>query len=520
MSLWSKVATAILLWLAACNSPSAADLAAFADVADGRTDAASGIADEVLAVGADAQRDGEGLAEDGLDGRGDLEVGAAPCQVDGDCVEPRRCDLLRGICVECLDYIDCDDDNVCTFDFCGGDGFCVNKPAQAECDDLDPCTLGDHCEDGACVFDSALDCDDGNSCTKDLCQGSDCYHGNLEGPCDDGDPCSLNDYCKVGFCTGGAGKLQCGDQNPCTIDTCVPFAGCQFEPSTGECDDGDLCTGSDHCSNGQCAGQPLDCDDGDACTLDGCSAGLCTHEGPPADACEDSSPCTLDSCDPTSGLCIHSPVAGSCDDGNLCTSNDGCSAGSCVGSAKDCDDDNDCTVDGCDPDTGMCGHQNLDGPCDDGNLCTLGDTCADGFCQPGSGFPDCEDGNGCTGATCDPKVGCINDVLLGWPCDDGDGCTANDVCVIPATCVGEPVVCQDDDPCTADSCVKGSGECIFVVAPGATCDDGNICTKKDVCQDDGTCAGVAKVCDDLDPCTTDSCEPGVGCVNTPHGGPC
>ena len=36
-----------------------------------------------------------------------------------------------------------------------------------------------------------------------------------------------------------------------------------------------------------------------------------------------------------------------CDDGDDCTEEDACSAGKCVGEAKDCDDGDKCTVDSC-----------------------------------------------------------------------------------------------------------------------------------------------------------------------------
>jgi hypothetical protein len=43
------------------------------------------------------------------------------------------------------------------------------------------------------------------------------------------------------------------------------------------------------------------------------------------------------------------------------------------------------------------------------------------------------------------------------------------------------------------------------------CDDGNACTDNDKCGA-GICAGVAKVCNDADPCTFDTCNPTAGCL--------
>ena len=52
-------------------------------------------------------------------------------------------------------------------------------------------------------------------------------------------------------------------------------------------------------------------------------------------------------------------------------------------------------------------------------------------------------------------------------------------------------------------------------ADGTPCDDGeNVCTPVDTCQG-GVCVGAPLSCDDGNPCTVDSCTPGVGCSNVP-----
>ena len=65
--------------------------------------------------------------------------------------------------------------------------------------------------------------------------------------------------------------------------------------------------------------------------------------------------------------------------------------------------------------TGACTHVLNTGPCDDGNVCTIGDLCAGGACVPGSPAPA---GQACGG--------------------DFDPCTA-DVCDAAATCTHVPV---------------------------------------------------------------------------------
>ncbi len=50
---------------------------------------------------------------------------------------------------------------------------------------------------------------------------------------------------------------------------------------------------------------------------------------------------------------------------------------------------------------------------------------------------------------------------------------------------------------------------------GTVCDDGNACTQIDTCQSE-TCAGSGLLdCDDHNPCTTDSCDPAIGCLHAP-----
>jgi len=101
------------------------------------------------------------------------------------------------------------------------------------------------------------------------------------------------------------------------------------------------------------------------------------------DDCDDANPCTNDICE--SGECVYSSISGiSCDDGNACTINDTCSDGECVGTPKSCDDGNFCTTDTCNETTGECEYQcNINTPCDDGDSNTIEDKCqiVGGECQ-------------------------------------------------------------------------------------------------------------------------------------------
>jgi len=176
--------------------------------------------------------------------------------------------------------------------------------------------------------------------------------------------------------------------------------------------------------------------DGDACTVDSCVDGVCTAGGPPD--CNDTNPCTDDACDSEDG-CVYTNNTNPCEDGNACTAGDVCGDGACnPGTPVDPNDNNPCTDDSCDPDTGVHNDPNTN-PCDDGNACTSGDACGGGSCQPG-GPLGCDDGNPCTDQACDPGTGCVytNNTA---PCDDGDPSTSNDTCS-GGICVGEADECE------------------------------------------------------------------------------
>jgi sugar lactone lactonase YvrE len=99
--------------------------------------------------------------------------------------------------------------------------------------------------------------------------------------------------------------------------------------------------------------------------------------------CDDGNPCTTDSCDPKTGACSNAKAAVKtpCNDGNACTSGEACDlGGTCVGTAKSCDDTNPCTTDACNPYTAECENVASNGACEDGSACTLSDHCAGGKC--------------------------------------------------------------------------------------------------------------------------------------------
>lgn len=233
-------------------------------------------------------------------------------------------------------------------------------------------------------------------------------------------------------------------------------------------------------------------------------------------SCDDKQPCTIDKCDPEKG-CVHTPLTegSSCEaDDSVCTQGDKCKGGACVaGTLITCDDKNPCTISKCDPKSG-CVQNNFDGgPCEDGNPCTIGDTCKDAGCVAGK--PKlCKAIQACKQGVCDAGKGglCVfSSKPDGTSCVDGSACSTSDMCK-GGTCKGTPLICDDKNPCTSDSCLPVKG-CSYA-ANTASCEDGDACTSADVCKDKVCSSGVTKDCDDGEVCTTDACDKKTGCSHT------
>lgn len=280
----------------------------------------------------------------------------------------------------CLAFQQCWQKN-CGADGCGGVcGIC--DPADVcdagvcsdtqRCETYANCLAG--CDDGACrewcgrvpvVCPTPDDCHGEPTCdaTTGVCEYPVLDDGT---PCDDGSACTRLDECVSGACTG-TDPVLCPEAEGCfAAGTCSKKTGeCTVKPLArgSDCDDGDACTRDDTCDGrGACAGVPYECP-----TL----------------------PCREDmACDGTGG-CTFEPVAAgrTCDDGDPCTIDDACDAtGDCTGTPRTCEPPRCGTNARCD--AGECVFDGLPAGagCDDGDPCTLDDTCdADGAC---AGVPD------------------------------------------------------------------------------------------------------------------------------------
>lgn len=279
-----------------------------------------------------------------------------------------------------------------------------------ECPEAMDC--GFECGEPECVADC-----DGKECGNDGCGGT-C------GGCDDGW------LCKDGVCQFDCPSLECV---PGTF--MCNYAGKKYRdclpvmpecPNAGEWSEYSDCpfprkciskTEGCVCLYGECEPDiPFDASCGGVelgvCGYWECQDGCCVdaYLEIGTECCTMSADCR-DCIDPSSGdtvMCPEGIPNGHIE--NLCTQN-ACVGFECVSSDKvesgQCDDDSACTLDGCDPVSGGCTHEQV----------------------------DCDDGNPCTTDGCDHTAGC-------WSVDDNDN------------------PCDDSNPDTANKCVDG--ECVVV----------------------------------------------------------
>jgi hypothetical protein len=222
------------------------------------------------------------------------------------------------------------------------------------------------------------------------------------------------------------------------------------------------------------------------------------------DACPASeNKCWINTCNVESGECERVPNTDAvCDDGDTCTVDDRCDAnGGCAGRPLECAaSTNECVLNLCNPESGVCEPAVLPSttPCDDADPCTLNDQC-DGEGECGGDDRDCSEVDGeCAVGVCEATTGTCLAVPIdtGETCDDGNKCTTEDQCGSDGTCHGTTVDCsQFDQTCVTGLCSPDTGECEPHPLSGTVCDDGNVCTQNDTC-DDGTCGGeIPDTCD-------------------------
>ncbi len=172
-----------------------------------------------------------------------------------------------------------------------------------------------------------------------------------------------------------------------------------------------------------------------------------------------------------------------------------------------------------------CGNGELeDGElCDDGNL-SGGDGCSadcilEGCIDATPGYPTlelCDDEDPCTVDSCDVEAETCVHVAL---CDDGVDCTEDTCANGNCTFTPDHAACDDANECTDDICSAVTG-CGYVDNTAA-CEDGAFCTDGDFCMEGECVGGSARDCGDGVSCTADSCDEELDlCRNSPDHAAC
>jgi hypothetical protein len=313
-------------------------------------------------------------------------------------------------------------------------------------------------------------------------------------------------------------------------------------PVGSACDDLSFCTENDICgSNNVCAGTPKVCNDGLSCTTDSCDEAndRCTVTATTgcvinntcyaANTPNPANPCQL--CAPTTSQIAwtNKSLGASCDDGQYCTQNDACNLlGSCVGTARDCNDGLLCTTDTCDEPTASCKNTMLFG-------CAIGGACyTNNQANPANACQSCQPATSTASWT---------NKAQGEVCNDNLFCTVNDSCDGSGNCRSTARSCNDNLTCTLDVCSEQLGSCTSTPtngclilgacygagapnplfpcqecnptvsttswtgkAAGTACNDNLYCTTGDSCNALGLCVGTARDCSDGLTCTTELCD--------------
>ena len=209
--------------------------------------------------------------------------------------------------------------------------------------------------------------------------------------------------------------------------------------------------------------------------------------------CNMENPCSIDTC--SNGWCHHAKIDSCCVTDSEC------------GSAK-------CYTSFCDSFQHVCQTtpKNNGSACNTGNSCTIDETCQNGVCRGKT--LTCDLNNQCRTGECIGGKGCVfHNRPNGISCDDTNMCTTEDECYNGMCAVGYSKDCSHiDDPCSVGACDVTTGNCIPLARnEGLSCDDGIACTEYDVCVA-GTCQGTQRSCQDNNPCTVDSCDETYGCI--------
>jgi hypothetical protein len=424
-----------------------------------------------------------------------------------------------------------------------GDGCVEDLPCTPD----NPCHLGATACTGGVVtcIDLGTNQANGTVCGSDaVCKDGECQDCEAEASCEIED-----NPCRVGTITCGTGSPVCTESgNVPNGEVCGDAMVCD-EGVCGECVDGASCTPDDPCHEGalDCSGGTPECQDtgdplavGSACGTDQ----VCSASGECVD-CADGETCTPDlpckagsiTCNTGAPVCAETgnlPNGTSCGEDNVCS--DGacvpCEAGlACVPDSEpchsgewvcspspECGDTGDSVSNGtaCGTDH-VCNHGECTA-CTADAPCTPSTPCKTGVVSCDTGASVCvESGNAPNGSSCGSNL----------VCSDGEceACSAGSACVPANPCHDGELSCNTGTPSCVDagtnlsngtSCgtnlVCKNGSCV-------SCTEGNACTPSNPCHSGQTsCETGSSTCSDTGAALTDGT--GCGLNKVCNGGDC
>jgi hypothetical protein len=345
--------------------------------------------------------------------------GEPDCYTDADCDDglfcngTERCgpggDCLPGIPIATADAI------ACTVDVCNeAIDTVMHSPDDTRCADSFYCNGAERCDATAgCVAGTPPSSDDGIACTIEVCdEASDSIVRTLDHQsCDDGNFCNGTEQCAAGLgCVAvNALGIDIDDGIACTTDFCNEASSTIVHtPIHSLCDDEKYCNGQEICD-----------------VTEGCRFGSPVFR-------DDGIGCTVDFCDDTSNVVVHRVDDSRCDDGLFCNGPESCDAvAGCRSGTPPCADGVGCTIDACDEQTDSCSYPLSDAACDDGDDCNGIESCdpSEG-CRSGS-IPDCGHlDSECAMGVCEGDNGVCRaqPTNEGLACEDGNACTMEDTC--------------------------------------------------------------------------------------------
>ncbi|MCA9519591.1 MAG: hypothetical protein KC609_01400 [Myxococcales bacterium] len=232
------------------------------------------------------------------------------CYIGGSCysnnqVNPSNaCEVCQQSSPSSWTARSCDDGKSCTSDSCNPSVGCTQSANGNGCyiggacyssGTTNPSSACQVCDATKPTSWSSKSCDDGISCTDDLCDAaSGCKHPVKSGSCLIGGVCyangALNPQNKCQVCNASASATSwstrsCQDGLSCTADTCDPTVGCLFSANGQGCYiDGSCYTSNQKNPSNSCevckSAKPTKwsvdntlCDDGLDCTTDSCDTG-------------------------------------------------------------------------------------------------------------------------------------------------------------------------------------------------------------------------------------------------------